>query len=143
METRNNWAFQWKLNFYPDSTEHAQEVAFSLKPKEIYHPPLVLSIILDTKLIFDEHLTMVSSNKTLGLLQKLQNLLPKSTPCLTLTGAIPGTSKEKLYQGFESHRPIDTLRRFNADTTQTLKRCRVFMGQLRRWYRKLGMFYKI
>ena len=40
--------------------------------------------------------------------------------CLAITGAIRGTSKEKLYQelGLESL-------------------------QLRRWYRKLGMFYKI
>ena len=40
--------------------------------------------------------------------------------CLVITGAIRGTSKEKLYQelGLESL-------------------------QLRRWYRKLGMFYKI
>ena len=41
-------------------------------------------------------------------------------PCLALTGAIRGTSKEKLYQelGLESL-------------------------QLRRWYRKIGKFYKI
>ena len=97
-------------------------------------------------------------SKTLGLLQKLNNLLPRSAlitiykafvrpyldygdilydqaynmsfhhklesiqynACLTITGAIRGTSKEKLYQelGLESL-------------------------QLRRWYRKLGIFYKI
>ena len=96
--------------------------------------------------------------KTLGLLRKLHNLLPRSAlitiykafvrphldygdilydqaynmsfhhklesiqynACLAITGAIRGTSKEKLYQelGLESL-------------------------QLRRWYRKLGMFYKI
>ena len=40
--------------------------------------------------------------------------------CLAITGAIRGTSKEKLYQelGLESL-------------------------QLRRWYRELGMFYRI
>ena len=111
-------------------------------------------------LIFDEHLKMVSLKicKTLGLLRKLHNLLPRSAliiiykafvrshldygdilydqaynmsfhhklesiqynACLAITGAIQGTSKEKLYQELG----IESL-------------------QLRRWYRKLGMFYKI
>ena len=97
-------------------------------------------------------------SKTLGLLRKLHNLLPRSAlitiykgfvrpylhdgdilydqaynvtfqhklesiqynACLAITGAIRGTSKEKLYQelGLESL-------------------------QLRRWYRKLGMLYKM
>ena len=91
----NNWAFQWKMNFNPDPTKQADEVIFSRKAKEIYHPPLVfnntnvsqsssqkhLGVILDSKLIFDEHLKMVSLkiSKTLGLLRKLHNLLPRST----------------------------------------------------------------
>ena len=97
-------------------------------------------------------------SKTLGLLRKLHNLLPRSAlitiykafdkpyldygdilydqaynmsfhhklesiqcnACLAITGAIRGISKEKRYQelGLESL-------------------------QLRQWYRKLGMFYKI
>ena len=174
LEIINKWACQWKMNFNPDPTKQVQEVIFSRKAKEIYHPPLVfnntsvsqsssqkhLGVILDSKLIFNEHLKMVSLkiNKNSGLLRKLQNLLPRSTlitiykafvrphldygdvlydqaynlpfrqklesiqynGCLAITGAIQGTSKEKLYQilGLESL-------------------------QLRRWYRKLGMFYKI
>ena len=170
----NNWAFQWKMNFNSDPTKQAHEVIFSRKTKEIYHPPLVsnntnvslsssqkhLGVILDSKLIFDEHLKMISLkiSKTLGLLRKLHNLLPRSAlitiykafvspyldysdilydqaynmsfhhklesvlcnTCLAITGAIRGTSKEKLYQelGLESL-------------------------QLRRWYKKLGKFYKI
>ena len=162
------------MNFNPDPTKQAHEVIFSCKAKEIYHLPLVsnntsvsqsssqkhLGVILDSKLIFDEHLKMVSLkiSKTLGLLRKLHNLLPRSAlitiykafarpyldygdifydqaynmsfhyklesiqynACLAITGAIRGTSKEKLYQelGLESL-------------------------QLRRWYRKLGKFYKI
>ena len=162
------------MNFNPDPTKQAHEVIFSHKTKEIYHPPLVfnntnvsqssfqkqLGVILDSKLIFDEHLKMVSLkiSKTLRLLRKLHNLLPISIlitiykafvrpyldygdilydqaynmsfhhklesiqyyACLAITGAIRGTSKEKLYQelGLESL-------------------------QLRRWYRKLGMLYKI
>ena len=117
-------------------------------------------VILDSKLIFDEDLKMVSLkiSKTLGLLRKLNNLLPRSAlitiykvfvrphlsygdiiydeaynmsfhhkpesiqynACLVITGAIRGTSKEKLYLELGLESP-----------------------QLRRWYKKLGMFYKI
>ena len=156
-----------------DPTKQAHEVICSCKTKEIYHPPLVfnntivsqsssqkhLGVILDSNLIFDKHLKMVSLkiSKTLGLLQKLNNLLPRSAlitiykafvrpyldygdifydqayntifhqklesiqynASLTVTGAIRGT-KEKLYEelGLESL-------------------------QLRCWYKKLRMFYKI
>ena len=50
--------------------------------------------------------------------QKLESI--RNNACLTITNAIRGTPKEKLYQelGLE-------------------------LLQLRRWYRKLGMFYKI
>ena len=64
---------------------------FSSKAKEISHHSLVFNsasvsvsssskhvgVLLDTKLIFDKHVKMVSSkiNKTLGLLRKLKNLL--------------------------------------------------------------------
>ena len=94
LEIINNWAFQWKMNFNPDPAEQAHEAIFSCKAKEIYHPPLVfnntcvsqsssqkhLDVILDSKSIFDEHLKMVSLkiSKTLGLLRKLHNLLPRS-----------------------------------------------------------------
>ena len=51
---------------------------------------------------------------------KLEDDKPKYNACLALTGTIRGTFKEKLYQelGLESL-------------------------QLRRWYRKLCLFYKI
>ena len=90
----NNWAFQWKMSFNGESTKQAYEVIFSCKAKEIYHPPLVfnntsfsqssyqkqLGVILDSKLIFDEHLKIVSLeiSKTLGILQRLHNLPARS-----------------------------------------------------------------
>ena len=152
LEIINNWTFHWKMNFDPDPAKQAHEIIFSNKAKEIYHPPLVfnntsvsqsssqkhLGVILDSKLIFDEHLKMVSLkiSKSLGLLRKIHNLLPRSAlitiykafvrphldydyilydqaynmsfhhklesiqynACLAITGAIRGTSKEKLYQ---------------------------------------------
>ena len=81
LEIINNWTFQWKINFNPDSIKQAQEVILNRKAKEIYHHPLVfnnpgisqsssqkhLGVILNTKVIFDEHLKMVflRINKTL------------------------------------------------------------------------------
>ena len=119
-----------------------------------------LGVILDVKLTFEEHLKNVfnKTNKTIGLLKKLSNLLPRQAlvtiykafirphldygdvlydqafnnsfhakmesiqynACLAITGAIRGTSREKIYQelGLESL-------------------------QLCRWYRKLCLFYKV
>ena len=82
------------MNFNPHPTKQAHEVIFSRIAKEICNPPLVfnntsvsqssfqkhLGVTLDSKLIFNEHLKMVSLkiSKILGLLQKLQNLVPRS-----------------------------------------------------------------
>ena len=174
LATINKWAFQWKMSFNPDPTKQAQEVIFSRKINKNSHPPLTfnnskvavtssqkhLGIILDSRLSFEEHLAAVFSkvNKTIALLRKLHNLLPRSAlitlykafvrpyldygdilydqafnstfhhklesiqynACLAITGAIRGSSKEKLYQelGLESL-------------------------ELRRWFRKLCIFYKI
>ena len=88
----NRWAFQWEMSFDPDPKKQAQEVIFSRKSKAISHPPLVfnnnkviqttsqkhLGIILDTRLFFEKHLETVlcKINKAIGLVRKLQNLLP-------------------------------------------------------------------
>ena len=170
----SDWAFQWEINFNPEPSKQAHEAIFSRKSKNVLHPPLVfnnanvsscksqkhLGILLDSKLTFEEHYKTILSktNRTIGLLLKLQSLLPRAAlitiykafvrphldygdvlydqafnasfheklesiqynACLALTGAIRGTSKEKIYQelGLESL-------------------------QIRRWYRKLCLFYKI
>ena len=82
------------MNFNPDRTKQAQEVIFSRKTKKLPHPPLVfnntnvtqsiyqkhLGIILDSKLTFENHINIVATkiNKNIGLLSKLQNLLPRT-----------------------------------------------------------------
>ena len=82
------------MKFNPVPTKQAQEVISSCKAKEIYHSSLFfnnsivsqslspknLGVILEIKLIFDKNLKTVSLkiNKILGLLQKLQNQLPRS-----------------------------------------------------------------
>ena len=170
----NHWAFQWKMSFNPDPSKQAQEVIFSCKLQKSIYPPLHfnniavtqsttqkhLGILLDVQLDFQGHLKNIYSkvNKTIGLLRKLHNTLPR-LPLLTIyksfirphldysdiiyvqaytalfhqkiesvqynsalaiTGAIRGTSKEKIYHelGLESL-------------------------EKRRWYRKLRCFYKI
>ena len=162
------------MSFNPDPSKQVQEVIFSRKLKNVSHPPLLfnnanvsscksqkhLSILLDSKLTFEDHYKIIINNtdRTIGLLRKLQSLLPRTaliTICkafvrphlhygnvlydkafnaafhkklesiqynagLALTGTIRGTLREKIYQelGLESL-------------------------QIRRWYRKFSLFYKI
>ena len=161
-------------NFNPDLSKQAQEVIFSRKIKKLLHPTLLftniplsnnlflkhLGLRLDIKLNFSEHIKTITKQigKTLGLLRKFQQILPRSTlltiyktfirsllnyadiiydqaynsafheklesiqynTCLTITGAIRGTSTEKIYQelGLESLKS-------------------------RRWFIKLCRFYKM
>ena len=89
----NKWAFQWKMSFNPDPSKQAQEIIFSIRTKKNYHPSLHfnnsiisqssyqkhLGIFLDAQLTFQEHLKVITAkvNKTIGLIQKLQNVLPQ------------------------------------------------------------------
>ena len=91
---RNRLVFQWKISFQTDLKKQAYEVIFSRKSKAISHPQLVfkninviqatsqkhLGTILNTRLSFEKHLEIVlcKLNKTIGLICKLQNFLPRS-----------------------------------------------------------------
>ena len=87
------WAHQWKMNFNPDTSKQAQAV-FSCQVKVTVHTQLVfnnhpvhetaaqkhLGMFLDFKLNFQEHFENMLNkvnNKTIELLQKLQNTLPR------------------------------------------------------------------
>ena len=73
LEIINNWGFQWKMSFNPDPTKQTQGVIFSRKAKESQSSfQKHLGVIVESRIIFDEHLKIVSLkiNKTLGLLQK-------------------------------------------------------------------------
>ena len=137
------------MSFNLGPTKQAQEVIFSRKIKKPLHTPLNfnntnvkqtafqkhLGLILDSQLSFEEHLKSIFSkvNKTIRLIQKPRNSLPRSflmtlyksfirphldygdiiydqpfncqnkieiiqySACLAITGAIRGTSKERLY----------------------------------------------
>ena len=91
----SNWTFQWKMRFNPDPNKQAQEVIFNRKINKIDHPPLYfnqdlvklssthkyLGMVLYTRLDFNLCLKNVQNkvNKTIGLLRKLQNTLPRTS----------------------------------------------------------------
>ena len=95
----NNWTFQWKISFNPDPSKQAQEVIFSRKIQKTCYPSIYsnnksvkqvpsqkhLKLLLDNKLNFQEHLKNILNkvNKTIGLLRKPQNILPRE-PLLTI-----------------------------------------------------------
>ena len=87
----NNCAFQLKMSFNPDPSKQVH-VILGRNLKKVPHPPLVFNnanvcqykpqkyfIILDSKLTSEEHYKTVLSktNRTIGFLRKLQNLLPR------------------------------------------------------------------
>ena len=77
-----------------DPSKQAQEVIFSRKTKKEHHPPLAfnnnnvsetnsekhLGVVLYNRLSFEYHLKMILNkvNKTIGLLRKIHNILPRS-----------------------------------------------------------------
>ena len=82
------------MSFNSDPTKQAQELVFSRKTKTEYHSPLAfnnnnvsetnsrkhLGVVLDNHLSLEDHLKMILNkvNKTIGLLRKLHNILPRS-----------------------------------------------------------------
>ena len=89
----SSWAYQWKMSFNSDTSKQAQEVIFSRKTKKRIPSSLAfnnnnvpetnsqnhLGVVLDNRLSFEDHLKMILNkvNKTLGLLRKLHNILPR------------------------------------------------------------------
>ena len=83
------------MNFNPDPLKQAQEVIFSRKITKTNHPTLNfddnpvhqvallkhLGMFLDCKLNLEEHLKIIvnKTNKTIGLLPKFQNFLPRKS----------------------------------------------------------------
>ena len=83
------------MRFNPDPNEQAQEIIFSRKINKIDHPLLYfnqnllksstthkhLRMVFDTRLDFNLHLQNVQNkvNKTIVILRKLQNTLPRTS----------------------------------------------------------------
>ena len=80
------------MSFNSGSSKPAQEVICNRKTNKLYHSPLIFSnstvtqtsqkhlrVTLDSRVTFNDHLNSVLSktNKVIGLLRKLQNILLK------------------------------------------------------------------
>ena len=95
LDSINQWAHQWKMEFNPDPTKQAKEVLFSCKKKSPVHPDLVfngttvtkadehkhLGLTLQSNLSFDRHLNekMMKAKKTIGILKHLSKFLSLKT----------------------------------------------------------------
>ena len=139
----NRWAFQWKMSFNLNPKTQAQEVIFSRKSKAISHPPIVFNnnnviqttaqklfgSILDTRLSFEKHLETVlcQINKTIGLIRKLQNFLPR-TALITLYMAFVRLSLDYgdiIYDQAHNalfHQKLESLQ-YNASLAITVAMC--------------------
>ena len=168
------WAYQWKMSFNPDISKQAHEVIFSRKRSVITHPPLTFNNIpvaqtnsqkhlgmhLDRKLNFEEHLTKVESkvNKTIGIIRKLQNVLPRSAlitiyksfirPHLDYGDIIyDKTFNESFHAKLESFQYKAALAITGAIKGSSTEKVYEELGletlKLRRWYRKMCLLYKI
>ena len=52
----NDWAYQWKMNFNPDHSKQAQEIIFSRKIQENFHPPFYFNNIKVEQTALQKHL---------------------------------------------------------------------------------------
>ena len=161
------------MSFIPDTSKQAQEVIFSRKMKKEYHSPLVfnnnvsetnsqkhLGVVLDNCLSFKDHLKMMLNkvNKTIGLLRKLHNILPRSVLLIIYKSFIrphPNFGDIIYDQAYNAsfHQKLELLQ-YNAcvaitETIRGTSREKLYeeLGleslQLHPWFRKLSCFYKL
>ena len=170
----SRWVYQWKMSFNPDPSKQAQEVIFSRKTKKEYHPPLAsnsnnvletnsqkhLGDVLDNCLSFEDHLKMILNkvNKTVRLLRKLLNILPRSALCTIYKSFIRAhldygdiicdqTYNASFHQKLELLQYNACLAITGANRGTSREKLYEKLGleslQLRRWFRKLSSFYKL
>ena len=170
----SKWAYQWKMIFKPDLTGEAQEVVFSRKLNKTVHPNLTfnksqvsqtksqkhLSLILDNKVNFNEHLKGVLDkvSKTIGLICKLQPILPRFSlltiyktffrPHLDYGDMIyDQTYNASFHRKLESIQYSACLAITGTIRGTSYEKLNQELGletlQSRRWFRKLCLFYKI
>ena len=99
---------------------------------------------MDNRLTFDEHLTNVSNkiSKTIGLLRKLQNILPRPAlltiyKCFIRPHLDYGDIIYDQAYNLSFHQKLESIRE------KLYQELGLESLQLRRWYRKLCCFYKI
>ena len=169
-----NLAFQWKMILNPDLSKQAQKVIFSRKIKKLLYPTLLfnnislsnslfqkhLGLTFDIKLNFSEHIKSITRkiNKTLGLLRKFEQILPRSS-LLTIYKTF---IRRQLHyvdiiydQAYNSvfHDKLESIQ-YNAclaitgairgtATEKIYQELGLESLKPRRWFRKLYHFYKI
>ena len=168
------WSLQWKMSFNPGPNKHAQELIFFHKVQTTNHASLFFSenvipkttlqkhlgMFLDSKLNFSEHLKTIfqKTNKTIGLLRKLQTLLPRA-PLITIYKSFirphldygdmiyDQTFNISFQQKMETIQYNGALAITSAIRGSSREKLYQELGletlQQRRWYRKLCCFYKI
>ena len=170
----NVWANQWKMTFNIDLNKQVQEVTFSHKIRKTSHPPLTfnnnsvkqvqykkhLGVYLDSRLDFCEHLQNMFNkiNKTISLLHKLQNNLPRAPLitiyksfirlCLDYGGILyDQTFNNSFHERLESIQYNSALKVRGTIRGSSREKLYQKLGfellQQRWWYRKLCLFYKI
>ena len=93
LQSLNNWAFQWKMQFNPDPKKQAQEVYFSKKSNNKSSLPVTfnnakvvtycthkhLGLLLDKRLSFNDHIQskMNKCYKMIGVIKSLSVNLPR------------------------------------------------------------------
>ena len=169
----NAWANQWKMAFNPDPNKQTQEVIFS-KIRRTSHPSLTfnnnsvkqvqfqkhLGVYFDSRLDFREHLQNMfhKINKTISLLRKLQNNLPRD-PLITIYKSFirshldcgdilhDQTFNNPFHERLESiqyNAALAIAGTIRGSSREILYQKLGFESlQQRRWYRKLCLFYKI
>ena len=162
------------MSFNPDISKQAHEVIFSRKRSVSSHPPLTFNNIpvartnsqkhlgmqLDKKLNFEEQLKKVESNvnKTIGIIRKLQNVLPRSAlltiyksfirPHLDYGDIIYDKAfNESFHAKLESLQYNATLAITGAIRGSSTEKIYEKLGleslKSRRWYRKMSFLYKV
>ena len=167
------WVFQLKMTFNPDISKQFHEVIFSRKRSVSSHPLFNFNDIpvaqtnsqkhsgmqLDKKLNFEEHLKKVESkvNKTIGIIRKLQHVLPRSAlltifksfirPHLDYGDIIYDKAfNETFHAKLESLQYNTTLAIIGAlrgsSTEKRYEELDLESLKLRRWYSKTSFLYK-
>ena len=163
-----------EISCNPDPSKQAQKVIFNRITKKEYHAPLTfnnnnvsetnlqkhLGVVLNNYLSFEDHLKMILSkiNKTICLLLKLQNVLPRSVlltiykSFIRLHLGYVDTIYDQAYNA-SSHQKLELLQcngclaiTATIGDTSREKLCKE-LGleslQLHRCFRKLSCFYKL
>ena len=162
------------MSFNPDPSKQSQEVTFSLKIQKTCHPSIYfnnksvkqvpsqkhLGLILDNRLNFEEHLKNIFNkvNKTIGLLRKQQNILPRE-PLLTIYKSFIRPHLDYVDAIYDQHhnnsfhQKLESIQ-YNAALTikgaiRESSREKLYQElgseslKQRRWFRNLCYFFKI